>query len=166
LKKISIVFIAAILASCSSTGYVLHDHPKSGVFFGDATRFPIVSAGKVALLYDREPWVMFENKMSDGSVWVHYALTVKNAGDSTVNLQTQKVRLQGNGLEGIPGEYSVEDKVGAREAIEGGTYYRLTVRFRLPAKWIEDALDQKTPVELVAPIDASELKLKLWLWKV
>ncbi len=155
-----------LFVSCSTPGYVLHSKRAGGLFKSSEESSPIIANDGVAILYDREPLVAFERRLQDGSVWLAYAIVLKNTSGSSIELDAQKLRLEGAG-KSFSGVYSKEDKVGDTEIIDSGTYFRLTVHFKVSKEFIEALADENQSALLIAPIrKRGELKLPLWVWKV
>src|SRR4051794_11852441 len=90
--------LALLFAGCATPGYVLHSRAPTG--FGNFLKPPrentlISQSDEVALLYDRAPWVIYENRLGDESVWVHYSINVKNNGTTPQEFLSRKVYLLG-----------------------------------------------------------------------
>ena len=88
-----------ILTGCS-TGYVLAQREKPGIFSKTYENSPIAATDGVALLYDREPLVLFK-KANGGDVTLYYRLVIKNAKEQKVTLKTNEVRLEGEGFQPV-----------------------------------------------------------------
>lgn len=97
---------AASLTGCA-TGYVLESHANNGFFrrlplvprFEETAAIPHV--GNVALLYDRSDRVNYEDSDTEGGVWVHYVLNVKNAGGTSVQFAPRDAYLLAEAVEQV-----------------------------------------------------------------
>jgi hypothetical protein len=166
LSFIKFFVLSLIMLSCATPGYVLHSKRAGGLFTSPEESAPISANDGVALLYDREPLVAFERRQQDGSVWLTYAIVLKNTSGAAIELDAQRLRLEGGG-KSFSGVYSREDNVGDVETIDSGTYFRLTVNFKVSKEFIEKLANENESALLIAPIrKRGELKLPLWVWKV
>jgi len=163
--KYLITLCVVIFAGCASSSYVLHHRPPSKIFSSKKENARIPHKKSIALLYDRYPWVVLEDKMEDGSVWVHYAIAIKNDRKGDVKLNPRSVRIEGKDLTAASAVYNPKDKIGKSFKIEKNSYHRLTAKFHLGKEYVDRFGNSQDPIDLVVPVGDSELRLKLWLWK-
>ncbi len=82
-------YAALISSGCAGTAFLLQPGPSKS-----REAAPIVTGGGSALLYDRTDRVLYENAQEDGSVWLHYAVVLKNTNRFAIQIQASDVQLQ------------------------------------------------------------------------
>jgi hypothetical protein len=150
-----VISLLLVAAGCASPGYILGPSPS-----GKDEATPIEPVRGAVLIHDRARFVVYERVSKDGSVRVHYAIIVKNSGETPLRLALEKTYLKGK-IE-IPGEFAAADLSAGRKPLDPGTTGIVTVRFRLPREEVESG----EPFVLVVPLEGGEvLREKVWLWK-
>lgn len=95
---ITTALLAASLTSCASA-YILNSKPApkplQAIPFVAQSRekATIPTEAGISLHYDRTELVLYEDPQADGSVWLHYALVVKNANAAPVQVLAREVSL-------------------------------------------------------------------------
>lgn len=165
--KLYLLFIVFFFLSGCSTSYVLHTHPRGKFLNSRKESTPITVVDDVALLYDREQWVLFEPPLEDGSTWIHYAVAVKNASPNKISIQTSQVRLEDKDKNKVIAVLDAEDiKTKEFGMVSPKTYYRFAVKFHLPTQIARNYGGSSEALWLVVPLGSGkELRQKVWLWK-
>ncbi len=161
-----ILLFASLASGCASPTYVLGTHRHASWPSSVEETAPITATNGIALLYDRARWVALEHALPDGSVWVHYALLIKNRTSKVIQLNLEKVRLKGkNGIE-VPAVFATHDLKEGQKEVGAGSLLRITTRFHIPASVVQESANSPDPLDLIVPLqDKNVLQGKVWLWK-
>lgn len=169
-KRVFLLFAILGLSGCAPSYYVLHWREPTrfwrfNFFSPPKENTPIAAQDGVALLYDRAPWVIVERELPDGSVWIHYALAIKNTTDRKIELDAKSVFLEVPGKK-ILAAFEREDLMGSRLVVDPKSYNRVTVKFLVPAEIVSQYENSKTPLHLVVSLQSrKDLRVALWLWE-
>ena len=164
------LIIFLLLSGCASPSYVLHWHePRKlkHIFNGPQESTPIANVDDVALLYDREQWVVFDQALDDGSAWLNYAVVLKNNSAKSIKIEAPQVHLEDALKNKIFATYEKKDSSDKSLGTVGAnTYYRVDVKFHVSASMAHEYGNSSDPVALVVPLgNGKELQQKVWLWK-
>lgn len=115
------------------------------------------------MLNDREPWVILEKRMPDGSVWVHYWISIKNSGKSNVSFGHDSFELGSAKTAMTP---AVWEKSLAKDPIRPGETLRINARFLLSEATVREFGNSDDPLVLRAKfLGHSPIDHVVWLWK-
>ncbi len=167
LKGFLLVALALPLLSCASASYVLHSRPAPKVFSGSREKSPIASADGVALLAPREPYVIYERQLDDGTVWVNHSVVLKNASGKPVSFKAEDVRLETAEGGRLAAVFAKQDRAkGDFGKIAPGSLYLVTTRYLLPAQWVSAYADSSKPMQLAVTLSSgATLRQEVWLWE-
>ena len=172
MRTVKFIYLIGALflgVGCSTSKYVLNTRAPTGFlnFFSPPRESdPIQAEGDTALLYDRSRWVVMESQLADGSVWVHYALQIKNAGNSAVHPLILRASIESNEGDRVLASLLNEDKTSSCNSIEAKTLCRVDVKFLLPPKIVSSYGGSGHSLSLSVPLQGQpDLRQKVWLWK-